>query len=928
IVQQIDAELEAPGSGKLPVIAAIQDMHGGARRAMGLIGFVLGLPDDIYTRVAKLDDLKALLAEEGIEVGDTAVRFVGLNDKYDRGYNPEGIFELVSWLRREGKAKPFIGNHDFWRTTAVLGVDRLFIKQGIDLNAPGIKSHHIAYWTHEAFHHAGWGDIELEQINQKRFNMSLAVINRILELQGLEGFAPINLAAIRTMHEKDLSDAKKENFKIRQQNELRKEEKGYVRQSERRLVDIFTESLKFLEQKKQEYNRAIGKINADCHLDIPEIEFPEVNQENFWRDPEIMERALWELKNFRIFYVDILGNLHMHNIMPVDYDRGRFIVEYKGMNGLPALELMCEDVRVFFQDLDTIPDSMAFREKMWQELGEAFSIINSWYSDIDAHAKAVSVQKFVENGGLEGLGHEVLGHITQEFVDRESTFLVVWGHNERKKFAGLENPFPWIYLYPELQSGIANIDFEMSEGYSDRGAIVTMFMKDGAGFVSGLRRWGYPEKSGIVQDMTFEDIEGMDEKQLAMLRELSDGKSFMHWYKRKALAHIIEEGGNIALMAAKQGRPDKEFFADKVVNEARINLEIEMEPEGPSPKTYPARLAGYPAIPGAGQLNNLMLYFKGREVLFVAQTETGKIADTVTNPGKISILKGLASRAPPFIPDNPATKSFQILIDDIVRHESVEINTGSHELACRASYDYFSTCPHEITFLFEASERAGLILDSGYLSGLCNFIMPEEKAFSLERSHQSVLDWKRYGLKEGIIKEFEGILRLGAVLPRLSSPKEISICLRSLVIPNMQQIWDSMVAGDNFTWHPWERLDYSGVFPSTRQLADSENMEVKISQEVASGKVLDLGSLWSEASRVLTAIFNQIVQDSRILDDFEIAKWPESDGLNKGISGVVGYAKKVSRIILRSNSAYQDLDPLVRGGLVLLHTEEIINILA
>ncbi|MDD5129369.1 MAG: HAD-IIB family hydrolase, partial [Candidatus Omnitrophica bacterium] len=730
IIEQIDTELDKPGSGQLPVIAAIQDMHGGARRAMGLIGFVLGLPDDIYTRLKNLDDLKALLAEEGIEAGNTAVRFVGLNDKYDRGSNPEGVFELVSWLRKEGKAKPFIGNHDFWRTMAVLGVDRLFIKRNIDLNSAGIKSHHIAYWTHEAFHHPGWGDIELEQVNQRRFNLSLAVVNRLLKLQGLKEFAPVSLSPIRAMHEKDLSDAKKENARIRQQNELRKDEPGYVRQPELHLVDVFTESLRFLRQRKQEYNQSIREINAAYLLDIPEIEFPEVNLENFWRDPEIIERALWELKNFRIFYVDILGNLHMHNIMPVDYERGEFIVGYKGMKGLPALELMCEDVRVFFQDLETIPDSMAFREKMWQELGEAFSVINSWYSDIDVHAKAVSVQKFVENGGLEGLGHEALGHIKQECVDRESTFLVVWGHNERKKFTCLENPFPWIYLYPELQSGIANIDFEMSEGYSDRGAVVTLFMRDESGMVSGLRRWGYPEKSSIVRDMTFEDTEGIGEEQLAMLRELSDGKSFMRWYKRKALMHIIEEGRNIALMAAEQGRIDKGFFADRVVSEARINLELESE-EGKHPsKTYPARLGGRPSILYPGQLDNLELYFKGREILFVAQTSTGKIADTSSNPGKISILKGLASRAPPFNPASPASKSFQILIDDIIRHETKELETGSHILACQSSYDYFVIHRVELKLLFEVFEEAGILPEDDYLKNLSNFILPREKAFS------------------------------------------------------------------------------------------------------------------------------------------------------------------------------------------------------
>jgi hypothetical protein len=37
---------------------AIQDLHGGARRALALIGFALGLEEDIYNRVQDLSDLK------------------------------------------------------------------------------------------------------------------------------------------------------------------------------------------------------------------------------------------------------------------------------------------------------------------------------------------------------------------------------------------------------------------------------------------------------------------------------------------------------------------------------------------------------------------------------------------------------------------------------------------------------------------------------------------------------------------------------------------------------------------------------------------------------------------------------------------------------------------------------------------------------
>jgi len=85
------------------------------------LGFVLGLPDNIYSDISNLEDLKVLLKEEGIDINDANMRFIGLNDKYDRGSDPVGIFDLVEWLRSKGKAKPFVGNHEFWRIMSVFG---------------------------------------------------------------------------------------------------------------------------------------------------------------------------------------------------------------------------------------------------------------------------------------------------------------------------------------------------------------------------------------------------------------------------------------------------------------------------------------------------------------------------------------------------------------------------------------------------------------------------------------------------------------------------------------------------------------------------------------------------------------------------------------------------------------------------------------
>jgi hypothetical protein len=227
---------------------------------------------------------------------------------------------------------------------------------------------------------------------------------------------------------------------------------------------------------------------------------------------------------------------------------------------------MSDDVRSFFEGMDTIPDSDEFRRQMWDKLGSIFTTINDWYSDRTAYAKAVSVKKFIDAGGLESLGHEILGHVNQVFVDRESSFLVFWGHNERKKFDDQTTALPWIYLYLKSGTGVANIDNEMSEGYSDMGAIVTFFKRDGNGKITGLRMWGYKKDSAVIEDLTMENIEGISQEQKKMLVELHGGVSFMQWYRQKALAHILEESKRLLEEAKRQGREDKAQIAERMID--------------------------------------------------------------------------------------------------------------------------------------------------------------------------------------------------------------------------------------------------------------------------------------------------------------------------------------------------------------------------
>ncbi|MFA7705789.1 MAG: HPr family phosphocarrier protein, partial [Candidatus Omnitrophota bacterium] len=134
-------------------------------------------------------------------------------------------------------------------------------------------------------------------------------------------------------------------------------------------------------------------------------------------------------------------------------------------------------------------------------------------------------------------------------------------------------------------------------------------------------------------------------------------------------------------------------------------------------KTYPARLTEATSY-SDGSSSNLKYYLSGNGAVIVEKTKSGKVADTETILGKISVLKSLASRAPPFDSNNPASQSFQVLIDDIVRHETIELKTGSHQLACQSSYEYFKVHRNELYNLLDAVVLFGVCLDGYYLKRL------------------------------------------------------------------------------------------------------------------------------------------------------------------------------------------------------------------
>jgi hypothetical protein len=576
LVEEIEKELVEPGTGDLPVHIALQDLHGGGRRALALVGFAMGLESDIYNRVEDLEDLKQALKERGIHSDKLPIRFAGLSDKYDRGEDPEGVFDLVKWLRDEGKAKPIIGNHDFWRILSVLGIHLI---PGVSME----KGDGIGHWAKEAMEHAGWGTIELDQINQRRFNAEIERVNSILRFYPIPLLSKIDLAAYRATIDKEMKQLKKLNAEIRRENELHKDDPNHQLKPQHELPDIFVRTLTKVRAEVIAKNETIARLNAENGLDIKPVAIREATLENYMDDPDVINRALWDLKNFRLFFIDILGNIHLHNLLPLDFNQRVIQVDYKNRHGIQALEKMQEDIRSFFEKLDTIPNSQAFRLKMWEELGEALLEINRWFSDHKAFAKPVSVKKFVECGGPAGFGGEFLGISGKRFSDRQATFLMVIGHCERKKFDDPDTKIPWITFSSRTQSGLANIDYELSQGYSDRGAILTFFKRDENGFTTGLRKWGYRvidkdkgEKSSditLIEDMTDTDISGLGVRQAAMLKYLSDGTNFLQWCRMKAMKEIDDLLVDAIEDAGRTARFEKEKLLHRIQRDVKEKIQ-------------------------------------------------------------------------------------------------------------------------------------------------------------------------------------------------------------------------------------------------------------------------------------------------------------------------------------------------------------------
>ncbi|MCX5702372.1 MAG: hypothetical protein NTW64_05320, partial [Candidatus Omnitrophica bacterium] len=169
--------------------------------------------------------------------------------------------------------------------------------------------------------------------------------------------------------------------------------------------------------------------------------------------------------------------------------------------------------------------------------------------------------------------------------------------------------------------------------------------------------------------------------------------------------------------------------------------------------SYPGRFTEDVNEPvNAEHLDNFMKYMdkaglKKKKFELVDKTKTGSIADIVTIHDKMAILKALASRAPP-MEYGPRSQSFQILINDIIRHEREELKTGSHPKALQVSYEYFKAHQEELIKLLKVELAFGIRLDDEYREGLVNTCITRQ-ILAGHPSHPIKPTMQRRPLKDG-----------------------------------------------------------------------------------------------------------------------------------------------------------------------------------
>ncbi len=463
----------------------------------------------------------------------------------------------------------------------VIRVDKYFEENHPEIdfmNDIAYKNHHPAFLAKDAWIHPGWGTVEIDQQNQRKVNSNVDGINDRIrgyfrgrrdpvhkkETYFLE---KIDLRPVRAEFSENLKIMKAYNDRLRRGMSVETALKEKLEHLERYgvltqeqltaiangqmigLPDPLEITNVYLREQIEVRNNKIRTINEELGLNLYPIRVNFLDYSNFHKDPSIIERTLWEGQNFRLFYIDAYGFLHLHGLLPFDSETGEIKVFYGGLTGLKALELMQSQVRIFFEGMKTIPDTPEWRKKMWEEIGPILEEVNSWYSDKTKIAKPANLYKFVNAGGMGMLKSSEINNTnsgSSAFADRGVSSGMIYGHNPMGNLRAENDsptPLPWInpFIEPENTFQIL-IDWQMSEGYTDQGGLFSIFRRDENGEITGLRAYGYKNMGDkTISDISSDNITVISPAQKEFLLQLSKMEGFAELQRHSLVALANEE---------------------------------------------------------------------------------------------------------------------------------------------------------------------------------------------------------------------------------------------------------------------------------------------------------------------------------------------------------------------------------------------------
>lgn len=204
----------------------------------------------------------------------------------------------------------------------------------------------------------------------------------------------------------------------------------------------------------------------------------QLNLFNITEDLEIRNNiSLWDMANYKLMDIDKYGNMYFHAMLPTKEIDGKLvpIVNFRGRTGIKAVSAMQVAVRKFFspfKNAGVLPDFKVFTEIMFDNIGDALTEVNSWYSDITSSSKAKEINPIfsMENYGhiFDNLRDEGTGLNRGGKPNRNKMLLsILMGHNPYKKREGKGG-------VPYACGPVINGDDGMATGYTHTGVSIEL----------------------------------------------------------------------------------------------------------------------------------------------------------------------------------------------------------------------------------------------------------------------------------------------------------------------------------------------------------------------------------------------------------------------------------------------------------------------